>query len=343
MLLPGQKKMKISVIVPIYNTGEYLRKCVDSLCRQTHENIEILLINDGSTDNSLEIMEELAGTDERIRIIDKQHEGVSAARNAGLEEIRGDFVSFIDSDDWIDTNMYAVMLSQIAENNVDAAYCEWTEEFSDGTSTVKGYDGRKKLVCRGDEVLACYFENRVSIRLSSGLLRRSMLQEIRFDVMRERGEDMLFCFQSLCRAKGIVYTNTPFYHRFHRAGSLSNRRGFYLADVGRATCTDVMLAYIRKNRPRQIAAAQVYAFNFYMVILNRIVYYRAEREFEETFLMVADRLQTLYNEMKNPRRQLKKELYFAYKTFLGCRPLYYLVMQVYYRYVKRELDSKRQK
>ena len=94
MLLPGQKKMKISVIVPIYNTGEYLRKCVDSLCRQTHENIEILLINDGSTDNSLEIMEELAGTDERIRIIDKQHEGVSAARNAGLEEIRGDFVSF---------------------------------------------------------------------------------------------------------------------------------------------------------------------------------------------------------------------------------------------------------
>ena len=91
--------MKISVIVPVYNTGKYLIKCIESLCNQTHTDLQIILINDGSSDNSLEIIKALAAEDERIYVIDKEHEGVSSARNVGLELADGEYISFIDSDD----------------------------------------------------------------------------------------------------------------------------------------------------------------------------------------------------------------------------------------------------
>ena len=335
--------MKISIIIPVYNTGKYLHKCIESLRSQTYSEIEIILVNDGSTDNSLEIMKRFALLEGRIRIINKLHEGVSAARNIGLEVASGDFISFIDSDDWIDENMYAIMMRQIEESKVDAAYCEWTEEFSDGTSTIKGNDGRKKKIFREDEILACYFQNKVNVRLSSGLLKRKMIENVYFDTNRERGEDMLFCFQTLCQAQGIVYTNMPLYHRFHRLGSLSNRKGFYPEDVGRATCTDFMLEYVKKYRSQHVEIAQAYAFNFYMVILNRLIYYHAENEYSQIYQLLLSRLQALYKDMETPGKQLRKELYFAYKICLLCKPIYYMLMVIYYRYVKKELDSKRQK
>ena len=98
--------VKVSVVIPVYNVEDYLRDCLDSIVNQTLKDIEIICINDGSTDNSLEILEHYKSKDERIKVISQENGGISAARNKGIDLASGDYISFIDSDDYIDNNFY---------------------------------------------------------------------------------------------------------------------------------------------------------------------------------------------------------------------------------------------
>ena len=112
---------KVSIIVPVYNVGKYLSKCLDSLINQTLEDIEIICINDGSTDNSLDILKSYSAKDSRIKIIDKPNEGLSITRNIGIHSATGKYIGFIDSDDWIDLDFYEKLYSAITSNDVDIA------------------------------------------------------------------------------------------------------------------------------------------------------------------------------------------------------------------------------
>ena len=114
---------KISVIVPVYNVEAYLEMCVESILKQTYTNLEILLVNDGSTDNSGELCDQLAQRDQRIRVIHKENGGLSDARNRGIEEASSDLIGFIDSDDYIDEDMYETLYRQMLESNADLSMC----------------------------------------------------------------------------------------------------------------------------------------------------------------------------------------------------------------------------
>ena len=96
----------ISVIIPIYNVEKYLTKCIESVINQTYKNLEIILVNDGSTDNSKEIIDKYSSIDSRIKVINKKNGGLSDARNVGIELAKGEYITFLDSDDWIELNMY---------------------------------------------------------------------------------------------------------------------------------------------------------------------------------------------------------------------------------------------
>ena len=113
----------ISVIVPIYNVEKYLPQCLDSIIRQTFSNIEIICVNDGSTDNSSEILADYAQKDSRIKIVDKKNGGLSSARNAGMKVATGEFISFIDSDDWIDETMLEKLYNNIVFLDTDISIC----------------------------------------------------------------------------------------------------------------------------------------------------------------------------------------------------------------------------
>ena len=114
---------KISVIVPVYNVENYLEKCVESILKQTYTNLEILLVNDGSTDTSGELCDQLAQRDQRIRVIHKENGGLSDARNRGIEEASSDLIGFIDSDDYIDQDMYETLYRQMLESSADLSMC----------------------------------------------------------------------------------------------------------------------------------------------------------------------------------------------------------------------------
>ncbi len=113
----------ISVIVPVYNVAPYLQRCVNSILAQTYQDLELIMIDDGSTDNSGSICDELQKKDPRIIVIHQNNQGVSAARNAGLDKCTGGYISFVDPDDWIEQNMYQDMVTAIKQKDADFAVC----------------------------------------------------------------------------------------------------------------------------------------------------------------------------------------------------------------------------
>lgn len=116
-------KDKISVIVPVYKVEEYLPKCIESILNQTYKNLELILVDDGSPDRCPEICDEYAKKDKRVKVIHKKNAGVSAARNDGIDSATGDFVAFVDSDDWIEPEMYEKLLQKQQENDYDVVFC----------------------------------------------------------------------------------------------------------------------------------------------------------------------------------------------------------------------------
>ena len=113
------EEMKISVIIPVYNTAEYLPRCLDSVLQNTYQNLEIICVNDGSTDDSAAVLKRYAESDSRIIVVNKINEGVSAARNIGLDIATGSFVAFIDSDDWVHSKYFEVMMHFQIKFNAD--------------------------------------------------------------------------------------------------------------------------------------------------------------------------------------------------------------------------------
>lgn len=332
----------ISVIIPVYNTESYLKRCVNSIINQTYKDLQIILVNDGSTDNSITIMQKFKKMDSRILVIDKPHKGVSAARNAGIEAATGDYISFIDSDDWLENDAYQVLLDILQKKDADAVYFGWNEEFSDGTSTGKRHKGNEKKVIDGDEIIKWFLNNEIPLRVTCALMRNTLLENVVFEVGRELGEDMLFCFLTLAKANRIVYVDIPLYHRFHRIGSLANQLQFKRSYFGTATCTDVMIEYIQQNRPQFLQEAYIFSFNFYMFVLNHISYYRCEKEFLDIYDAIRKRLQELWKLIDSPIRKLPVRLSGAYIVFNVNKVLYHYCMVVYYHYIKKELGGKRQ-
>ena len=121
---------KVSVIVPVYNVEKYLKRCLDSLINQTLKDIEIIVVNDGSTDNSLDILNKYAENDSRIKVIDKENSGVSDCRNIAMKQMKGKYIMFVDSDDWIDNNALEIMYTKIEEEKSDLVMCTYMREFA---------------------------------------------------------------------------------------------------------------------------------------------------------------------------------------------------------------------
>lgn len=177
----------ISVIVPVYNAEKTLHRCVDSICTQTHKNLEIILVDDGSTDKSSSICDEYAAKDVRVRVIHKENGGLSFARNSGLDSCRGEYITFVDSDDYILPQMYESMLAALTEKKVDICVCQWQYEKADGKqvvspakieSAVYGYKSAAEFA----EFLykAGPYENGVVVSVWNKLYCRDVFESLRF-------------------------------------------------------------------------------------------------------------------------------------------------------------------
>ena len=211
----------ISIIIPVYNVQDYLRECLDSVCGQTYRNIEIILIDDGSTDDSGNICDEYAQKDSRIIVNHKNNDGVSKARNNGMDIAKGKYISFVDSDDWIDRCYCEVLLNKAVALAADIVACSLIGEDGTNKCTVDGLTDssgemrRVNLVDEKFEFFRWYSINGPFCKL----FKRDLVEKIRFDESLCVGEDLVFYIQALKNAKLCEAIAFPLYHYRIREGS----------------------------------------------------------------------------------------------------------------------------
>lgn len=216
---------KISVIIPIYNVEKYLDNCIKSIANQTYTNLEIILIDDGSPDNCPEMCDAWAERDSRIKVIHKKNGGASSARNAGLDMATGDYIAFVDGDDYLDEDMYEIMLGQIMEYRADMVSCGIVRESPNGFKEIwDSYDAPVEIR-NNTQLLKLVGEAAGILPVSpcNKLFRAETVQGVRYNERFKYAEDTLFNFEAAKNIKKAVIQNVPRYHYVSNADSASHQ------------------------------------------------------------------------------------------------------------------------
>jgi glycosyltransferase involved in cell wall biosynthesis len=204
---------KVSVIIPIYNVEKYLSRCLDSVCNQTLSDIEIICINDCSPDNSIDILNNRAKTDNRIKVIDfKQNQGVSVARNTGIEAATGEYIAFVDPDDYIDLDFYEKLYNKAIEENADIAKGDLKEILVD--NSIKTYGINKQINQHNDKVIFRY-----SFTTAIYINKNIKKYNIRFNNKLNYAEDLLFLSDNIKIANKVKVVDNIFYYYDRREDS----------------------------------------------------------------------------------------------------------------------------
>lgn len=229
----------ISIIVPVYNTSQFLAQCLDSLVNQTYQDIEIVCINDGSTDDSLDVLRRYEQSYDTVRVINRGNGGVSSARNAGLEAATGDYLMFVDSDDWVDTDYCARMMEVALTHDADCVMCSYAKEF--GKKSVEEHVFPESFQKQGNDVqddLRLRLFGPIGTDLQSPhhvdlitavwmqLFKAEMCEGVRFTDLSVIGtsEDLLYQVEVYKNCNSFAYIDEPMYHyRKTNTGSITTQ------------------------------------------------------------------------------------------------------------------------
>lgn len=212
----------ISVIVPVYNMERYLKKCVDSLLSQSYTSIEIILVNDGSRDGSLAICREYEASDSRVRVVDKQNGGLSSARNAGLDVISGELVTFVDADDYLEPDAILVMHDALESTEADIANMQANLIAPDySVRKSKAQNTKETSVITSHDYIKGMCKKKVSESVCDKLFLASLFTEHRFPVGR-LNEDFFFLSTLLLEDLKIATVDFAGYNYYQREGSITN-------------------------------------------------------------------------------------------------------------------------
>ena len=207
----------ISVVIPAYNLAPYLERCIDSILNQTYTDFEILLVNDGSTDETGEICDKLALCDSRIRVFHKENGGVSSARNMALDNAKGDMISIIDGDDWVEPTLFEDAVNSMKQNNAQVFMFEYFID-KNNESVKHSVSALKYGVLDTETALIRTIspDNRFAW---SKIFQRELLHDTKFDENLILGEDTLFICEIVARARNIFYSDNAYYHYIIRENS----------------------------------------------------------------------------------------------------------------------------
>lgn len=214
----------ISIIIPVYNVKGYLEKCLRSVCEQTYKNLEIIVVDDGSTDGSGQLCDQFARTDSRIKVFHQENAGQSSARNNGLSVAQGEYIGFVDSDDWIDSDMYEFLHHLLIANDADIAVCAHYIERA--TETKARYSSGMFTSFSSDEAIrALLVDKKIRNYVWDKLYRRDLFSEIRFPE-NQIFEDMAVSYRIFIQANKVVMQDSPKYHYLKRGGSTTLGKGY---------------------------------------------------------------------------------------------------------------------
>jgi len=217
--------LKLSIIIPIYNTGKYLHKCIKSILSQKLTDFELILVDDGSADESGAICDEYANSDNRVKVIHKINEGVSITRNTGIAIAQGEYIGFVDSDDWIEPDMYFEMYKLAIEKNTDIVMCDAVTKYDNKPDEPDTITQLKDDILLKKENITPKLLCEIAGSACRCIYKRELLvgNNVNFPEKILFSEDRIFNILSMGYANSIYYTKTPFYNRYIRKGSAVNK------------------------------------------------------------------------------------------------------------------------
>lgn len=288
----SQKEMQslISVIIPIFNLDNFLSRTLQSVQEQTYKNLEILLIDDGSIDDSVKICQKFCQEDKRFRLLQKENGGASSARNLGLDECRGDFILFIDGDDFVKKNHIDDLYQCIKKHNADisiAGHIDIGIDKLDGLS-IKPDDFNFNFVCliNPKQAIKNMLESKIySWLICSKLYRRDILKDMRFNISEFYAEDFSFAYQAIHKAQKIVIYKKPTYYYVRHNNSMTSQKDVSKY-MGLITTSDNFDNFIQENYPDLSYLANYFKMQSYLIIItimvdNYFLYNRDKNQFQK--------------------------------------------------------------
>lgn len=215
----------ISAIVPVYNVEKYLYRCVDSILKQTYENFELILIDDGSPDNCSQMCDELSEKDSRIKVIHQENQGLSAARNSGIKIAKGNYLTFIDSDDWISNTMFEDLINLIKEKNADISICNFI--VTDGNAIYKKNTKAEEKLYSKDEFMKIILRvnsNRCIHYAWGKLYKKDVIDKNEHYPVGMLNEDVEGMFKAVLKSEKIAETNKIGYFYYENSESISRKK-----------------------------------------------------------------------------------------------------------------------
>ena len=297
------KNKKISIIVPVYNSEKFLAKCLDSILAQTYDNLEVVIVNDGSTDNSAVICDEYAKNDKRIKVVHKDNEGVSIARNTALDFATGDYISLIDSDDYIDCDFYEKLLNSITTNSADIALCKYTLDYENNIAKPEE-PGLELFASEHDVKYLFTDKNKVNAYLCRGLFDSILFKSERYDETIKYMEDLHLFIRLIGKSKKIVAVNEHLYHYYQNPNSATHKLSKDRINnqiYGLKKCI-ALLESINKNEYAASLKYEIYIAGLYFYIYYKdkksALVYEEEFNTEENYLAYSNNHEEFKSKIK---------------------------------------------
>ncbi|MBF0713644.1 glycosyltransferase [Gemella sp. GH3] len=269
----------VSIIVPVYNVEKYLEKCVNSIINQSYENIEIILVNDGSTDSSGTLCNDLARKDNRIKVYHKENGGLSDARNYGVARASGDYIGFVDSDDYIHEDMYKHLYEIITESDADVAECSFLIVYNDKPRSYYSSEDYC-LTLTKEEYLKEYLSmERIYGAVCWKLIKSEVARKIEFPKDKFY-EDAFYTYELIEVANKYAITNKELYYYIMRDGSITNMN-FNKKHLDNIKIAEKFVDYVSNNYPNLLSYAKSKEMYSYFSVFNKILELDNYTEVEE--------------------------------------------------------------
>lgn len=318
---------KISIIVPAYNIADYLPRCLDSILNQTYKNLEVIVISDGSTDGTNEIINEYATKDNRVVALIKSNSGVSDTRNRGLKIATGDYIGFVDGDDYIEPEMYEKLLSNALECDADISHCGYQMVFP---SRVDYYFNTGKKVIQDNQkgVRDIIVGDYVEPGIWNKIYKKEVLKDLLMRSDIRINEDLLYNVYAFDRAKKSVYEDIPFYHYILRKNSaatskLNDHKVFDPIIVGKT------IYEFSQKYDEEIQKSAIFKYVYAVMVAYKTV---CKKKQKSEYL---DRIKQYKKDCKPLSKKYKVDKKTRIECFLffNCTPLYILIHKIYDKYI----------
>lgn len=288
---------QISIIVPVYNVEMYLTRCINSIINQTYKNIELLLIDDGSTDLSGNICDEYSRKDKRIKVVHCKNQGVSEARNKGLEMASGEWIGFVDPDDWIDKDMYESLYKMVKLYNADISVCAHRKVNTFGKYIMNKKDDEYELLDNKMSMKYMLVDNLYCGAVWNKLYKKSILINNKFKKNMIIGEDVLFNFNLLYNTKiNTIYNKNPKYNYFYRDNSVMNNKNFDRKILSQLEVRKEIYNLIKDDNKYSFFIKE-YKYKYFRVLINLLLKVCQENSEEH---------KCLYNELIDKNKKFLK-------------------------------------